>query len=271
MSDVLRDISPESMTRANEANLAEGFAGYALAYGGDVIDEPDLLWCATGLRGTGWNRVPRANLSQETLDDRIEWVKERARLLNVPFAWDVGPSMRPVDLGDHLLRHGFTRGEDEPAMGVALAQLPDDLPQLDGVTIERVRDRASLELWARASAVGFELPDAITAPLVAAVARDDPGDDSGRSYYLARLHGEPVATAALAPQGGVAGIFAVSTIPTARRRGIGAAVTLAALLDGRGRGFHIGVLQASEMGYSVYAGLGFTEQFRYHVYTWRPE
>ncbi|MGH2484401.1 MAG: GNAT family N-acetyltransferase, partial [Ktedonobacterales bacterium] len=101
--------------------------------------------------------------------------------------------------------------------------------------------------------------------------REDLANGAGRAYYLARLHGEPVATSALAPQAGVAGVFAVSTVAAARRRGIGAAVTLAPLLDGRDRGFHIGVLQSSQMGYSVYARLGFTEQFRYHVYTWRPE
>lgn len=271
MSDVVHDLSPESLARANEANLAEGFAGYTRAYGGEVVDEPDLLWCATGFGSTGWNRVPRANLSPESVDERIEWVKSRARALNVPFGWDVGPSMRPLDLGEHLQRHGLTHGEDEPAMGVALAHLPSALPELEGVTIERVRDRATMELWARASCAGFEMPDSIAEPLVAASSRDDLGDDAGRAYYLAWLHGEPVATSALAPQAGVAGIFAVSTVTASRRRGIGAAVTLAALLDGRDRGFHIGVLQASEMGYSVYASLGFTEQFRYHVYTWRPE
>lgn len=271
MSDVVRDVSPGSLAHANEANLAEGFAGYVRAYGGEVFDEPDLLWCAMGFRSTGWNRVLRANLTPETLDDRIEWVKARARSLSVPFGWEVGPSMRPLDLGEHLLRHGLTHEEDEPAMGVALARLPDALPDLEGVTIERVRDRATMELWARTSVAGFEMPGNIAEPLVAASSRDDLGDGAGRAYYLAWLHGEPVATAGLAPQAGVAGIFAVSTVPAARRRGIGANVTLAALLDGRDRGFHLGVLQASEMGYTVYAGLGFTEQFRYHIYTWRPE
>ena len=70
--------------------------------------------------------------------------------------------------------------------------------------------------------------------------------------------------------GGIAGVFCVATIEAARRRGIGAAVTLAPLLDARAAGYQIGVLQASEMGYPVYQRIGFTEQFRYHDYLWSP-
>lgn len=47
--------------------------------------------------------------------------------------------------GGHLLRHGFSDEGEEPAMGVALANLPETLPLHDGVTIERVSDRAAQE------------------------------------------------------------------------------------------------------------------------------
>ncbi len=44
---------------------------------------------------------------------------------------------------------------------------------------------------------------------------------------------------------------------------------MAPLLDARDRGYCVGVLQASEMGYPVYARMGFTEQFRYRNFHWR--
>lgn len=271
METIVRDVSPESLARANEANLAEGLAKCVRAFGGEVYDEPDLLWCATGIHGAGWNRVPRAQLAPETLDARIEWVKTRAQALHAPLLWDIGPTMQPVGLGEHLLRHGFTDEGDEPAMGIALADLPATLAVPEGVTVERVRDRASLEEWVRTSGVGFGIPDPIVGELRAAVLRDDLGDAAAAHYYLARLHGEPVATAAVTLAAGVAGIFAVTAIETARGRGIGAAVTMAPLLDARERGYYVGVLQASEMGYPVYTRMGFTEQFRYRVYRWQPD
>jgi GNAT superfamily N-acetyltransferase len=270
VSDIVSEVSPASLARANEANLAQGLAACALAYGGEVHDEPDLLWCATGLPTSGWNRVPRAQLAPESVDDRIEWVIERARAWGVPFQWNIGLSMRPVGLGDALLRHGLTDVGEEAAMGIALAQVPSALSLPEGVTVEQVVSIEVLEQWVRTLSAGFGAPDSAAESLLAAMSRDSFGDAAAAHYYLARLHGAPVATAALTYAAGVAGVFAVTTIEAARRRGIGAAVTLAPLLDARERGYHVGVLQASEMGYPVYARIGFSEQFRYRTYLWRP-
>lgn len=269
MSDIVRDTSPASLARANEANMAEGMAACVRAFGGVVMEEPDLLWSALPLQMSGWNRVTRANLAPGTEDERIETFIAQARALDVPFLWYIGPSMRPTNLSDYLLRHGFTEAGDDPAMGMALADLPEKAPTLPGVTIELVTDIPTLRLWNDVLDMGFEMGE-LSEPFMELMMRDTIGEGAAATYYLARLDGEPVAAAALSLGGGVAGIFSVATIPAARRRGLGAAVTLAPLLDARARGYAVGVLQASEMGYPVYERLGFTEQFRYHVYRWRP-
>ena len=79
-----------------------------------------------------------------------------------------------------------------------------------------------------------------------------------------------MATSASFYAAGVAGIYCVSTVERARRQGIGAAVTLAALREARDLGFTIGVLTSSEMGYPVYRRLGFVEHCRIGLYEWRP-
>jgi GNAT superfamily N-acetyltransferase len=271
MDSIVHDVSPESLARANEANLAEGLSACARAYGGEVVDELDLLWCATGIPAAGWNRVLRSQLAPETLDTRIAWVMERARALRTPFLWHTTPTTQPANLDAHLVRHGFTDAGDEPAMGIALARLPDAAQWTADVTIERVNNRTSLEQWARTANEGFGAPASDAEPFVAAVLRDALDDTAAAHYYLARLHGEPVATAGLALAAGVAGVFSVATVPAARGRGIGTAITLTPLLDARNRGYAVGVLQASEMGYSVYARMGFSEQFHYRSFYWKPE
>ena len=69
----------------------------------------------------------------------------------------------------------------------------------------------------------------------------------------------------------VAGIYQVTCLPEARGRGIGTAVTLAALLEARRRGYTIAILQASELGYPVYQRLGFRDYGRLNEYRYRGE
>jgi GNAT superfamily N-acetyltransferase len=58
----------------------------------------------------------------------------------------------------------------------------------------------------------------------------------------------------------------VATLPNVRGRGIGRALTIAALEAGRSLGYRIGVLQASDDGLPVYRRIGFRTMFDYAVY-----
>jgi ribosomal protein S18 acetylase RimI-like enzyme len=63
----------------------------------------------------------------------------------------------------------------------------------------------------------------------------------------------------------VAGIYNVTTPPAYRRRGIGTALTAAALLAGRDRALRTGILQATAEGEPVYRRMGFTTVGEYRL------
>jgi GNAT superfamily N-acetyltransferase len=90
------------------------------------------------------------------------------------------------------------------------------------------------------------------------------------TIYLGRLDGEPAACNILFNGGGVAGVYGVATVPSARNKGIGAAITLRPLLDAREVGYRYGVLFSSDMGVRVYERIGFRRtDARINRYLWR--
>ena len=115
------------------------------------------------------------------------------------------------------------------------------------------------------SAVGAELAPrrAVRTSLEQDVGLHPP---SGLRRYLGYLDGVPVATSALVLHAGVAGIYAVATLPEARRQGIAAAMTRLPLLDAFAGGYQVGTLQASPMGYPVYQRLGFATVWGIELY-----
>jgi ribosomal protein S18 acetylase RimI-like enzyme len=251
-----------------EENGAEFLMALGRAAGAEERDDGRVRWVIGNSPIDYHNCVVFADLTREEADGEIEASLQRMRSHGVPGSWHVGPSMRPPDLGGRLIAHGFEYVGDDIGMSVDLSELPEGVPVPENLVIERVHDEAGLAAWVEALGSGFgEGP--VEAEWVGEMYRRL-GFEGPWRHYLGILAGEPVATATSFLGAGVAGIYFVCTVERARRRGIGAAVTLAALREARKMGYGIGVLGSSEMGYPVYRGLGFEEYCRIGLYEWRP-
>jgi ribosomal protein S18 acetylase RimI-like enzyme len=125
-----------------------------------------------------------------------------------------------------------------------------------GVTVEEVRDATGLAVWDRVLAEGYPMPPSPAPPaLLGGAAR----------FWLARVDGEPAAAALSYAAHGVVDVEAVATLPAFRRRGVGAAVTLAATLADPALP---AVLISSDDGRGVYRGLGYLPVTRWTLW-WR--
>ena len=217
-----------------------------------------------------FNSIVDANLEPDQVDDAIRFIISDVKRRRIPVQWWIGPSSRPADLEKHLVDNGFKLCDDDPGMAVELAKLDDGLRRVPGLSIQIARDKSAWYQWGRTMAAGFEIPPAAGFVVQAWVELFTLADPDIISAYTGLLDGEPVATSVLTLVGGAAGIYGVSTIRRARRRGIGAWMTLQPLLDARAKGQKVGVLQASQMGASVYRSLGFQEYCRIRAYELRP-
>lgn len=236
--------------------FVDGFRERLLASrkpGQELLDEPGLL----ALLGT----------SPELLDGRVLVTDDRAAGVLHDRVADL--SARVVNVFAGAERCAATLAAEagyrhEPAVAMVHARLAaiDEIDLPDGLTIRPVSTAS------RATPHEVLLEAAAEAAM-----RSDPGaapmaDLAGFVGYLRSVpnahyvvatddEGNVRATAAAAVFGSTTSVYFVNTDPAWRRRGVGAAITAAALRRAAGAGAERAVLDSSALGRPIYRRLGF--------------
>jgi hypothetical protein len=270
MSEILKDLSEASLAKANEDNL---YASTPFLYnlpGAEVYKGNDISWCITDIPVRACNVIFKAKLELENVDGVIKSIIEKARAKNVPLRWYIGKNTEPANLGEYLVSHGFTTDGPAPMMAVELKTPKEDSRILSGLDIIEVKDINNMRIWCNVCSRGFGgTPQSATMMLRWLSLVLELG--LPMRYFLALYNGVPVATSQLLIAQGVAGIDRVATVPEARNRGIGYAITLYPLLIARDMGYRAGTIQASEMGVRVYQRMGFWKCGEITSYWWMPQ
>lgn len=160
-----------------------------------------------------------------------------------------------TDLARAALAVGYTPAWTERPM--ALNEPPDPSPLTGDVDVRVVSTPEEVLDYGR----------------VVAEANDDPGERERAGLlfhdrtilvphiaaFVAYLDGAPVSCAMTLVSHGVAGVFYVATVASARRRGLGDALTRDAARAGFELGARAAWLGASEMGADLYRRIGFSD------------
>jgi acetyltransferase (GNAT) family protein len=186
------------------------------------------------------DRPPHIYLAAITLEPEVS----SAALADVPGS--VGDAWQDLDLAPH----GFEVWRREPWFHRAAAPL-DDAPQSD-LELVRVSTPEEVAEFEAVSVRGFGGEDDSVEPGTIhppSVLADDP-----MAMFMGRVEGRAVAAAMGYRLDDVVGVFGVTTVASARRRGYGTAVTRAAMLTETGLP---AVLAPSEEAVPMYRRLGF--------------
>ena len=234
----------------------------------------DVAWAVAPIADTFRNVVLGARFTNANANRRIAEVIAGYEGADTGFVWWVSPHDSPADLGVRLLQAGLTLEGNAPAMAASLDDVPLDEPPPHRLEIVPVVDAGTLqEFLTIVEADWLEWAGGAATPVqrrtLDAFAREIPRrfpSEPAPLRWLGRVDGQPVATSRVSLGGGVAGLYAILTLPSHRGRGIGRAMTIAALRAAAGLGYRIGVLQSSDLGYGVYRQLGFRDLFTYDIY-----
>ncbi len=270
MDDVLTDLSAPALIRAIKSNLLEFFCYLHRSAQTDSYADRLLIRWRTRLYHPWFNGVLALQLPSDEYRQHIEHAITYFKSHGVStFTWWLDPDLPIADWQRYLLPYGFRYDHNTPGMAVDLQMLREDTGAPSTLKIVPVENQADLKTWAHVFINGYELPAAweeAFLDLMTGIGLDQPVRN-----YLGYLDGEPVATSNLFLAAGVAGIQCVATLPKARGRGIGAALTLAPLLEARVMGYRAGILQSSDMGFKVYQRLGFQKLCDVDNFYWTSE
>lgn len=143
-----------------------------------------------------------------------------------------------------------------PTMIRPLADLPDEDGIMPSVTFRTVRTPEDRAAFVRALGESFGADASLGEPFVTNAVLAHPGI----TVYIAVVDGQVAATGiTMLDDQGWLGVYSGGTIPAFRRRGLGRALLLHRLTEGRRAGAHTAYLQSSEMGRPLHEALGFLD------------
>lgn len=267
---ILQHLASPAIEEAIEVNLNEEmvYFGRGLPQA-ELHKTPELLWIYTGPQGP--NAVLHSRFATQDptyihaqIDEMLQFFNTR----NVEFGWTIGPTALPTNLATTLETRGFVNSGNTTGMAIDVHASNDHIHVHPDLTITEIEDLESLKIQRTIEILGFGSSEAAAQNYYETYLHAGFGKSMPWHHYIGRLHDEPVAIASLLFHAGVAGIFGVASIPSARRQGVGAAMTLHTLREARRHGYRVAVLSPTEMSIAIYRRIGFQEYCKLHHYQW---
>lgn len=249
----------------------------AIAHSGLALTEPPYLkhyprarfmvwksvaFTTSSLPGPGFNFAAVLHPYAPSLDDLLPIAREF--FSHCDQGWGVqveGDAGHPMEA--ELLDRGWTIAEDEPAfvMESLTPAVRREVPS--GLAIRQVSGRVGVEAFHDLVGVAFGAP-----PEIANTMRPLPtfADDPDIALFVGSIDGEDVSAAGYSRSGATAVLWGVATLEAYRGRGIGSAVSRAALAHAATNGCTNATLRSGPKSIPVYERIGFRYVCQHRTY-----
>ncbi|MHB2028525.1 MAG: GNAT family N-acetyltransferase [Acidimicrobiales bacterium] len=216
---------------------------------------PGLLALMTTLPGRPYNGI--YGLDETATPEDATALVVRLAASGVSWCARLRPSV-PDEVDESLRDVGLFAEDEALLMATSLVAYDVEGPEPPELTLNTRRTEDDLAIAEVLGAAFGALPSSAAKLL-------DPAhlECEGIQWHLGKVDGVPVTCAMSVVAGDAVGIFAVGTVPEARGKGYGSAVTSRALTYGFAAGAGFGVLTASPEVQGVYERLGFSVMERW--------
>ena len=255
-------MDDEALATLEHDNLVATLSPFGAAWDGGLVRTTDgVTLISTGLPVRLFNQVLVSG--PEATDDGVRQAVDEIRTRTDRFVLNlrVGPDDRFLPLASRLGLEPISPTPWMPGMAMWPLASGDAASMPAGHEIRRATDASGIADHALVAAEGFGMPIEWVQGLVA-----DALDDPTARVYVGYDDGVPVTAGLGKATGRTIGIYNIATVPAARRRGNGAAMTMRIVEDGAAEGCDVAILQASDMGRPTYERLGFRLVVEYAGY-----
>ncbi|NHJ47318.1 MAG: GNAT family N-acetyltransferase [Asgard group archaeon] len=264
-TDILTNPSKEDLMKAIAFNRSEKFKESYEALNTEMVEDKSCTYYFTSLPHPLMNGIVFTKEGYEELEEIVEKAISFFNEKQLPFNWLTDSHLSPDVLHQLLISKGFS-SVIVPGMVLDLKKLPEkkadkkSLFTIKGETVVHINYAAEVGH----SVYGFSKENLVKYFLPALKV-------DSRDFYVTFLESKPVGISEVFYSEGVAGIYFVGTINSARGQGIGTRITLAPLYNAKALGYEWAILHSTELGFGVYSKIGLEHLYDGKYAIWKRE
>jgi GNAT superfamily N-acetyltransferase len=269
MSKIFHSLSEPGLLAAVEGNFAEEMACFGRSLsGGTLYQDEELTWFLTGPMGP--NGILLTNFTHDEpdyIDNRIDETLNLFKNQQVrEVGWRIGPTSNPPDLANYLEVHNLSHKATTTCMIMKVTETFIASPQNENIEMREVLTSDELQLKCSIENIGFGATESMAQDYYQTYIQSGFGYDARWHHYIGWQDGQAIAVVAVLLHQGVAGIYGVTTLPHARKKGIATTMMHHTLREIARLGYALVTLSPTEMSDALYRRLGFQDYCQLHHY-----